>query len=62
MTTENRGGKREGSGRKNEGKVQVAFKLAPDVVECLRKERSKENPIAKIIEDLVRAKYNLPKP
>ena len=32
----NHGGKRTGSGRKNEGKVQVCYKLAPDVVKFLR--------------------------
>ena len=32
----NHGGKRTGSGRKNEGKVQVCYRLAPDVVKFLR--------------------------
>lgn len=47
----NHGGKRPGSGRKNEGKVQVCYRLAPDVVEFLR---SNERPASRIIEDAVR--------
>ena len=48
----NHGGKRPGSGRKNEGKVQVCYRLAPDVVEFLR---SNERPASRIIEDAVRS-------
>lgn len=47
----NRGGRRPGSGRKNEGKVQVCYRLAPDVVEFLR---NNERPASRIIEDAVR--------
>ncbi len=52
----NRGGKRAGSGRKSEGKIQVTYKLAPDVVEFLR---SSERPASKLIEDAVRDHYKL---
>lgn len=45
------GGKRPRSGRKNEGKVQVCYRLAPDVVEFLRRN---ERPASRIIEDAVR--------
>jgi len=38
-------------GRKNEGKVQVCYRLAPDVVEFLR---NNERPASRIIEDAVR--------
>ena len=46
------GGKRQGSGRKNEGKVQVCYRLALDVVEFLR---NNERPASRIIEDAVRS-------
>ena len=38
MATNNRGGKREGAGKKPTGpiKIKVAYSLAPDVVEYLR--------------------------
>ena len=48
----NHGGKRPGSGRKNEGKVQVCYRLAPDVVGFLR---GNERPASRIIEDAVRS-------
>ena len=51
----NHGGKRPGSGRKNEGKVQVCYRLAPDVVEFLR---NNERPASRIIEDAVRIYKN----
>ena len=47
----NHGGKRQGSGRKNEGKMQVCYRLAPDVVEFMR---HNERPASRIIEDAVR--------
>lgn len=47
----NHGGKRPGSGRKNEGKVQVCYKLAPDVVKFLREH---DRPASRLIEDAVR--------
>ena len=52
----NHGGKRPGSGRKNEGKVQVCYKLAPDVVRFLREH---ERPASRLIEDAVRAHFLL---
>ena len=51
-----RGGKRQGSGRKNEGKVQVCYKLAPDVVKFLREH---DRPASRLIEDAVRAHYKV---
>ena len=52
----NHGGKRTGSGRKNEGKVQVCYKLAPDVVKFLREH---DRPASRLIEDAVRAHYKV---
>ena len=52
----NHGGKRQGSGRKNEGKVQVCYRLAPDVVEFLKdRKRRHRIPASRIIEDAVRS-------
>lgn len=51
-----RGGKRAGSGRKPEGKIQVSYKLAPDVVEFLR---SNEKPASQLIENAVREHYGI---
>lgn len=45
------GGKRAGSGRKSEGKIQVSYKLAPDVVEFLR---ASDKPASRLIEEAVR--------
>ena len=49
-TKPNRGGNRAGAGRKPEDKIQVTFKLAPDVVEFLRNNR----PCSKTIENAIR--------
>ena len=54
----NHGGKRTGSGRKNEGKVQVCYRLAPDVVKFLREH---ERPASRLIEDAVRKFYGFDK-
>ena len=51
-----RGGKRAGSGRKPEGKIQVSYKLATDVVEFLR---SNEKPASQLIENAVRKHYGI---
>lgn len=57
MTDEKkRGGARKGSGRKSEGKIQVSYKLAPDVVQFLR---SNEKPASQLIENAVRFYYKL---
>lgn len=48
------GGKRAGAGRKNEGKIQVSPRLAPDVVLILRNGKI---PQAQMIEIAVREKY-----
>lgn len=50
----NRGGKREGSGRKRSDskKIRVAYSLAPDVVAYLDSQTTK--PKAQIIEDALR--------
>ena len=52
----NHGGKRTGSGRKNEGKIPVCYKLAPDVVKFLREH---DRPASRLIEDAVRAHYKV---
>lgn len=49
-----RGGARKGAGRKPEGKIQVSYKLAPDVVNFLRQN---ERPASQLIEDAVRSHY-----
>lgn len=51
----NRGGKREGAGRKtsDSSKRMVSFRLAPDVLEYLRSVTNK--PQAQVIEEAVRA-------
>ena len=54
----NHGGKRFGSGRKNEGKIPVCYKLAPDVVKFLRKHK---RPASRLIEDAVRKFYEFDK-
>lgn len=46
-----RGGKREGSGRKNQNKVRVSYRLAADVAEYLK---NHEKPATTIIEEAVR--------
>lgn len=46
-----RGGKRAGSGRKNQNKVRVSYRLAPDVAEYLK---NHEKPATTIIEEAVR--------
>lgn len=45
-------------GRKNEGKVQVCYRLAPDVVKFLR---DHERPASRLIEDAVRKFYGFDK-
>lgn len=45
-------------GRKNEGKAQVCYKLAPDVVRFLR---DHERPASRLIEEAVRNFYGLNK-
>lgn len=45
-------------GRKNEGKVQVCYRLAPDVVLFLKKH---ERPASRLIEDAVRNYHGLNK-
>ena len=52
------GGARIGSGRKNEGKIPVCYKLAPDVVKFLR---DHERPASRLIEEAVRNFYGLSK-
>ena len=54
----NHGGARPGSGRKNEGKVQVCYKLAPDVVKFLREH---DSPASRLIEEAVRKFYGFDK-
>lgn len=51
-----RGGARNGSGRKPEGKIQVSYKLAPDVVNFLR---ASEKPASQLIENAVRKYYDI---
>lgn len=46
----------EKRGRKNEGKVQVCYRLAPDVVKFLREH---DRPASRLIEDAVRAHYKV---
>jgi len=46
-----RGGYRKGSGRKNQNKVRVSYRLAPDVAEYLK---NHEKPATTIIEEAVR--------
>ena len=53
----NHGGARKGAGRKDEGKTQVSYKLAPDVVSFLR---LSDKPASVMIENAVRHYYNLP--
>lgn len=43
-------------GRKNEGKIQVCYKLSPDVVKFLR---DHDRPASRLIEDAVRKCYGL---
>ena len=45
-------------GRKNEGKIPVCYKLAPDVVKFLR---DHERPASRLIEDAVRKFYGFDK-
>ena len=54
MQNSNRGGKREGSGRKpsENKKIKVSFSLAPDVVAYLNSRTDK--PKAQVIEDAIR--------
>ena len=52
------GGARSGAGRKNEGKIPVCYKLAPDVVKFLREH---ERPSSRLIEDAVRKFYGFDK-
>lgn len=54
MGSVNRGGKREGSGRKRSDnkKIRVSFSLAPDVIDYLNSRNDK--PKAQIIEDGLR--------
>ena len=54
MATNNRGGKREGAGKKPTGpiKIKVAYSLAPDVVEYLRS--ITHRPQAQVIEEALR--------
>lgn len=51
----NRGGKREGSGRKRSEnkKIRISCSLAPDVVEYLNSRT--DRPKAQVIEDAIRA-------
>lgn len=51
-----RGGTRKGAGRKPEGKIQVSYKLAPDVVAFLREN---EKPASQLIENAVRNYYGI---
>ena len=55
MQNSNKGGKREGSGRKRSEnkKIRVSFSLAPDVVDYLNSRTDK--PKAQVIEDSVRS-------
>lgn len=55
MQNSNRGGKREGSGRKRSEnkKIRVSFSLAPDVVAYLNSRMDK--PKAQVIEDAIRS-------
>ena len=57
MQTFNRGGKREGSGRKRSEnkKIKVSYSLAPDVVAYLNSRNDK--PKAQVIEDAIRLTY-----
>lgn len=55
-TVKQHGGYRKGSGRKSEGKIQVSYKLAPDVVEFLR---ANEKPASQLIEEAVRNYYKI---
>lgn len=50
------GGTRKGAGRKPEGKIQVTYKLAPDVVDFLR---GNEKPASQLIENAVRNYYGI---
>lgn len=43
-------------GRKSEGKKQVCYRLAPDVIKFLREH---ERPASRLIEDAVRNYYRL---
>jgi hypothetical protein len=45
------GGSRNGSGRKNQNKVRVSYRLAHDVAEYLKNHK---NPATSIIEEAVR--------
>jgi hypothetical protein len=51
MTKNAHGGSRKGSGRKNQNKVRVSYRLAPDVAEYLK---SHDKPATTIIEEAVR--------
>lgn len=54
MQNSNRGGKREGSGRKRSEnkKIKVSYSLAPDVIDYLNSRTDK--PKAQVIEDALR--------
>lgn len=51
MIKNTRGGSRKGSGRKNQNKIRVSYRLAPDVAEYLK---NHEKPATTIIEEAVR--------
>jgi len=51
MIKNTRGGSRKGSGRKNQNKVRVSYRLAADVAEYLK---NHEKPATTIIEQAVR--------
>jgi len=51
MIKNTRGGSRKGSGRKNQNKVRVSYRLAHDVAEYLK---NHEKPATTIIEEAVR--------
>lgn len=51
-----KGGARKGAGRKSEGKIQVTYKLAPDVVDFLREN---EKPASQLIENAIRSYYGI---
>lgn len=54
MQVNKRGGARKGAGRKNQGKILMTYRLAPDVVEFLR---SQKRPASQLIEEAVRTAY-----
>ncbi len=61
MQNSNRGGKREGSGRKRSEnkKIRISCSLAPDVVDYLNSRNDK--PKAQVIEDAIRVLKGNPK-